>query len=249
MLMPFGSAYHREQYRHRHPASADHLSGLRPVHHLHRAAGRPGQRRLRQISDLLFGSAMSVVMVLIYTHLGHVTLTTAIVVNVLMFVGIFSRMIPSQALISAIPDPASAARSARSARRCSSSPAGSGRSSPRRSSRKNRTVRCGISTGSATSSSRRRSSRWSRCISCRSRWRSGPARAWSETGQVKTRRAGGRRDSARDYEPCYSRGTGISISWAWANGAQERTRTFTAVKPLAPEASASTNSATWARAG
>ena len=37
--------------------------------------------------------------------------------------------------------------------------------------------------------------------------------------------------------------------WAWANGAQERTRTFTAVKPLAPEASASTNSATWARAG
>src|SRR5882672_3023135 len=30
------------------------------------------------------------------------------------------------------------------------------------------------------------------------------------------------------------------------DGAQERTRTFTAVKPLAPEASASTNSATWA---
>jgi Na+/melibiose symporter-like transporter len=29
---------------------------------------------------------------------------TAIIVNVLMFVGIFSRMIPSQALISAIPD-------------------------------------------------------------------------------------------------------------------------------------------------
>ena len=31
------------------------------------------------------------------------------------------------------------------------------------------------------------------------------------------------------------------------DGAQERTRTFTAVKPLAPEASASTNSATWAQ--
>jgi hypothetical protein len=31
------------------------------------------------------------------------------------------------------------------------------------------------------------------------------------------------------------------------DGAQERTRTFTAVKPLAPEASASTNSTTWAR--
>ena len=52
-----------------------------------------------------FGCAVTVVMVLIYTHLGPVTLTTAIVVNVLMFVGIFSRMIPSQALISAIPEP------------------------------------------------------------------------------------------------------------------------------------------------
>ena len=31
-----------------------------------------------------------------------------------------------------------------------------------------------------------------------------------------------------------------------SSGAQERTRTFTTVKPLAPEASASTNSATWA---
>jgi hypothetical protein len=33
------------------------------------------------------------------------------------------------------------------------------------------------------------------------------------------------------------------------SGAQERTRTFTAVKPLAPEASASTNSTTWAQGG
>src|SRR6266849_4261139 len=53
-----------------------------------------------------FGSAMSIAMVLIYTHLGQVSLTVAILVNVMMFVGIFSRMIPSQALISAIPEPA-----------------------------------------------------------------------------------------------------------------------------------------------
>jgi len=51
----------------------------------------------------VFGTAMSIVMVLIYTHLGRTTLFVAIVVNVLMFVGIFSRMIPSQALMSAIP--------------------------------------------------------------------------------------------------------------------------------------------------
>lgn len=52
-----------------------------------------------------FGSVVSVIMVLVYTRLGHVSLATAILVNVLMFVGIFSRMIPSQALMSAIPDP------------------------------------------------------------------------------------------------------------------------------------------------
>ncbi|MFT4119738.1 MFS transporter [Bradyrhizobium sp.] len=53
----------------------------------------------------VFGSVVSVIMVSIYTHLGHVSLATAILVNVLMFVGIFSRMIPSQALMSAIPEP------------------------------------------------------------------------------------------------------------------------------------------------
>jgi predicted MFS family arabinose efflux permease len=51
-----------------------------------------------------FGCAVSIVMVLVYTHLPRVPLAIVIVVNVLMFVGIFSRMIPSQALISAIPE-------------------------------------------------------------------------------------------------------------------------------------------------
>jgi predicted MFS family arabinose efflux permease len=52
----------------------------------------------------VFGCALSIVMVLVYTHLGRVSLVTVIVVTVLMFVGIFSRMIPSQALMSAIPE-------------------------------------------------------------------------------------------------------------------------------------------------
>lgn len=52
----------------------------------------------------IFGCAVSIVMVLVYTHLGRVPLATVIVVNVLLFVGIFSRMIPSQALMSAIPE-------------------------------------------------------------------------------------------------------------------------------------------------
>src|SRR5206468_9094683 len=51
----------------------------------------------------VFGSVVSVIMVLIYTHLGHVSLPTAILVNGLMFVGIFSRMIPAHALSPAPP--------------------------------------------------------------------------------------------------------------------------------------------------
>jgi predicted MFS family arabinose efflux permease len=51
-----------------------------------------------------FGSAVTFVMVPLWTNIGHVPLAWVIVVNVLLFAGIFSRIIPSQALISAIPD-------------------------------------------------------------------------------------------------------------------------------------------------
>ena len=51
----------------------------------------------------IFGTALSIVMVLIYTHLGHITLPVIIIVNAVMFVGIFSRMIPFQALVSSVP--------------------------------------------------------------------------------------------------------------------------------------------------
>jgi predicted MFS family arabinose efflux permease len=54
----------------------------------------------------LGGSALSIAMVLIYTHLGAIPLPALIVVNVLMFAGIFSRMIPFQALASSVPEPA-----------------------------------------------------------------------------------------------------------------------------------------------
>ena len=54
-----------------------------------------------------FGAALSVIMVLIYTNLGVTPLLLVALVNSVMFVGIFSRMIPAQALMSAIPDPTS----------------------------------------------------------------------------------------------------------------------------------------------
>lgn len=52
----------------------------------------------------LFGSLVSFVMVYIHTHLETTPLATVMLVNTLMFVGIFSRMIPAQTLMSAIPE-------------------------------------------------------------------------------------------------------------------------------------------------
>jgi predicted MFS family arabinose efflux permease len=51
------------------------------------------------------GTVLSIVMVLIYTHLGPTSLPLLAVVNAVMFVGIFSRMIPFQALMSSVPSP------------------------------------------------------------------------------------------------------------------------------------------------
>ncbi|MFZ6744407.1 MFS transporter [Undibacterium sp. JH2W] len=51
----------------------------------------------------LFGAAMTIVMAVIYTRLGVTPLPIVILVNVLLFVGIFSRIIPAQAMMSAVP--------------------------------------------------------------------------------------------------------------------------------------------------
>lgn len=49
------------------------------------------------------GTVLSIVMVLLYTHLGPIPLVLLIVVNAVMFVGIFSRMIPFQVISSGVP--------------------------------------------------------------------------------------------------------------------------------------------------
>ncbi|TCU70410.1 putative MFS family arabinose efflux permease [Bradyrhizobium sp. R2.2-H] len=104
MLMPFSSAY----TVHNLGIDITHLPTIYLVSGLFSIVTGPLVGRASdafgKYPTFVFGCAMTVVMVLIYTHLGHVSLATAILVNVLMFVGIFSRMIPSQALMSAIPD-------------------------------------------------------------------------------------------------------------------------------------------------
>jgi predicted MFS family arabinose efflux permease len=52
-----------------------------------------------------FGCAATITMVVIYTNLGVTPLGLVVLVNCLLFIGVFSRMISASALISAIPAP------------------------------------------------------------------------------------------------------------------------------------------------
>ncbi|MFL6620011.1 MAG: MFS transporter [Povalibacter sp.] len=64
-----------------------------------RAADAFGKLRV-----FFMGTVLTIIMVLIYTHLGPTTLPVVIAVNVVLFIGIFSRMIPFQALMSQVPE-------------------------------------------------------------------------------------------------------------------------------------------------
>jgi predicted MFS family arabinose efflux permease len=105
MLMPFGSAYtvHNLGIDITHLPTIYLVSGLFSIF-IGPLVGRASDA-FGKFPTFMFGTTMSIIMVLIYTHLGQVGLPLVIAVNVLMFIGIFSRMIPSQALISAIPVP------------------------------------------------------------------------------------------------------------------------------------------------
>jgi MFS family permease len=66
-----------------------------------RAADKFGKFRVFTVGTLL-----SMTMVQIYTHLDPVPLPVLIAVNAVLFVGIFSRMIPFQAIVAGVPTPA-----------------------------------------------------------------------------------------------------------------------------------------------
>lgn len=104
MLMPFGSAFlvNNVGIDLRHIPTIYLVTGLCTVFTgplIGRAADRFGKYQ-----TFCFGAAVSVVMVAIWTNMGPAPLWLVVVINVLMFVGIFSRIIPSQALLSAIPE-------------------------------------------------------------------------------------------------------------------------------------------------
>ena len=63
--------------------------------------------RLGKFKVFMAGSLLTIIMVAYYTRMGVSPMWLVIAVSVVMFVGIFSRIIPSQALMSAIPEPRS----------------------------------------------------------------------------------------------------------------------------------------------
>ncbi|CAM6001086.1 unnamed protein product [Sphagnum balticum] len=107
MLMPFGSAYSV----HNLGIEQSSLSLLYLITGLCAIVTGPlvgrATDRFGKLPTFIFGATLTVIMVLIYTNLGRSPFWTVVVVNAVMFVGIFSRMIPSQALMSAIPAPES----------------------------------------------------------------------------------------------------------------------------------------------
>ena len=84
MMMPFGSAFtvHNLGIDIVHLPTIYLVSGLFSIF-MGPLVGKASDA-FGKFPTFAFGCAVSVVMVLIYTHLGHVTLTTAIVVNVLI---------------------------------------------------------------------------------------------------------------------------------------------------------------------
>lgn len=106
MLMPFGSAF---SVHNLHVDLGDLptiylVTGLAAIA-LGPLVGRAADR-FGKFKTFVFGGCLSAIMVTIYTHLGATPLALVILVNVILFAGVFSRMIPAQALMSAIPDPA-----------------------------------------------------------------------------------------------------------------------------------------------
>ncbi|WP_343733179.1 MFS transporter [Duganella sp.] len=103
MLMPFSSAYivNNMGIDLHHLPTVYLVTGICTIFIgplIGRAADAVGKFRV-----FLFGTALSIAMVLIYTHLGHIPLWMLVLVNSVMFVGIFSRMIPFQAISSTVP--------------------------------------------------------------------------------------------------------------------------------------------------
>jgi predicted MFS family arabinose efflux permease len=60
--------------------------------------------RIDKFKIFVFGSLLAIVMIIIYTNLTPVPIWTVILINMILFMGIMSRMVPATTLNTAIPD-------------------------------------------------------------------------------------------------------------------------------------------------
>jgi len=104
LMMPFGSAFAINNLN----ISQDQLPILFMVTGVSSLIIMPIVGRLSDKFDkfkiFTFGSLWAIVMIIIYTNLTPVPLWVVLILNVLLFAGIMSRMIPSTSLMTAIPD-------------------------------------------------------------------------------------------------------------------------------------------------
>ncbi len=105
MLMPFGTAFMVNNVG----IAFSHLPTIYLVTGLFTVFVGPVVGRISdsfgKFNTFCAGSLVSFIMVAVWTNIGRTPLFEVIIINVVMFVGIFSRIIPSQALISAVPEP------------------------------------------------------------------------------------------------------------------------------------------------
>lgn len=104
MLMPFGSAFSI----HNLGITLEQLPIVYLITGLFSIVFGPITGKLSdkigKFNMFCIGTALSIIMVGIYTHLGVTPLWQLITLNVILFVGISSRMIASSALLTAVPD-------------------------------------------------------------------------------------------------------------------------------------------------
>lgn len=105
MLMPFGSAFAVHNLK----ISMDKLpllyliTGIATIF-VGPLAGKASDT-FGKMKTFVFGSIVTIITVIIYTNMGESPIWMAVLIYTVMFIGIFSRMIPSQALMSAVPTP------------------------------------------------------------------------------------------------------------------------------------------------
>jgi len=104
MIMPFSTAFlvNNVLVPENHLSEIFFITGIVSIFagpFLGKQADKYGKYRL-----FVFGSILSIIMVMIYTHLGSTPIWVVILINIILYTGISSRMISSSALISGVPD-------------------------------------------------------------------------------------------------------------------------------------------------